>query len=112
MKHEPKLAIHMEKSLRWTHKVGGMVSQEISKVGQTVLIRLMESQIWHWPAIPVAWWEEGSEKGQWPLPTFLTGRKLSPSYHLDARHFSSSLYVTGAFQAAVLVLELRRSEPE
>ena len=29
---------------------------------------------------------------------------------LDAQHFSSSLYTTGAFQAATPVLELRRSE--
>ena len=31
---------------------------------------------------------------------------------LDARHFGFSLYATGAFQAAVLVLELRGSESE
>ena len=31
---------------------------------------------------------------------------------LDARHFSFSLYATGAFQAAILVLELRGSESE
>ena len=53
----------------------------------------------------------GSEKGQWPLPTFLSGRKLSPISHLDARHFSSSLYAT-AFQAATLVLEIRGSVSE
>ena len=33
----------------------------------------------------------GSEKGQWPLPPFLFGRKLSPSSCPDARPFSSSL---------------------
>ena len=78
------------------------------------------SQIWHPPASSVALWEEGSEKGQGPLPAFLSGRKLSPSSHLDVRHFSSSLYATGtfpaaatgAFQAATLVLELRGSESE
>ena len=37
-------------------------------------------------------------------------RKLSPSSCLYARHFSSSLYATGAFQAATPVLELRGSE--
>ena len=31
---------------------------------------------------------------------------------LDARHFSFSLYTTGAFQAATLLLELRGSESE
>ena len=39
----------------------------------------------------------------------LTFRPLSPSSGLDARHFSSSLYSTGASQAATPVLELRRS---
>ena len=34
------------------------------------------------------------------------------SVHLDARHFSFSLYTTGAFQAATPVLELRGSESE
>ena len=55
---------------------------------------------------------KGSGKGQWPLPTFLSGRKLSPSSHLDARHFSFSLDATGAFPAATPVLELRGSESE
>ena len=41
---------------------------------------------------------EGSEKGQWPLPTFLCGRKLSASSCLDARHLSSFPYATGAFK--------------
>ena len=34
------------------------------------------------------------------------------SAYLDARHFSSSLYATGAFQGATLVLELIGSESE
>ena len=33
-----------------------------------------------------------------------------PHSHLDTRPFSSSLYATGAFQAATLVLELRGIE--
>ena len=90
----------------------GTEPQEISRVGQTVLVRLMESQIWHPPAGPVALWGEGSENGQWSLPTFLSGRKLSPSSCLDATHFSPSLYTPGAFQAATLLLELRGSESE
>ena len=71
-----------------------------------------ESQIWHPPAGSVALWGEGSEKEQWPLPAFVSGRKLSPSLCLDARHFSSSPYATGAFQAATLVLGFRGSESE
>ena len=79
-------------------------------MGQTVLAKLKESQIWHLPADSVALYGEGSEKGQWPLPAFLSGRKLSPSSCPDARHFSSSLYATGVFQAATTVLELRKSK--
>ena len=69
---------------------------------------------WYPPAGSVAVWGrgDGSEKEQWPLPTFMSGRKLSPSSCPDARHFSSSLYDTGAFQAATLVLELRGSKSE
>ena len=74
-----------------------------------MLASLMESQIWHLPDSSVPLWGEGSDKGQWPLPAFLSGRKLSPSSHLDPRHFSSSLYATGAFQATTPVLELRVS---
>ena len=77
-----------------------MEPQGIFRAGQTVLAKLMESQIWHLPASCVA------------LPVSLSERRLSPSPHLDVRHFSSSLYATGAFQAATLVLELRGSEPE
>ena len=58
----------------------------------------------------LALWGEGSEEEQWSLPSFLSRRKLSSQYCLYARHFSSSLYATGAFQTATLVLELRGSE--
>ena len=64
------------------------------------------------PAGFVALWRVGSEKEQWPLPTFLHGRKLSLSSCLDARYFTSSLHVTGPFQADTPVLELRGSESE
>ena len=90
--------------------MGGMESHRISRARQTVLARLMESQIRHLPAVSVALLGEGSEKGQWPLPTFLSRRKLFPSSRLNARHFSSSLNATGAFQAATLVLELHEFE--
>ena len=50
---------------------------------------------------------EGFRKGQWPLRDFLSGRKLSLGSCIDARHFSSSLYATGAFQ---LQLQYWRSE--
>ena len=112
MNDEPRPAICMEKQLGWTHKLGGMEYLGISRAEQTVLGRLMETYIWHQPASSIALWLQGSEKGQWPVPTFLSGRNLSPSSHLDARHFSSCLCPTGAFQAGTLVLELRGSESD
>ena len=77
-----------------------MEPQGISRVEQTLLARLMESQIQYPPNGSVA------------VAAFLSARKLSPRSYLDARHFSSSLCATGAFQAATLVLELRGSECE
>ena len=55
---------------------------------------------------------EGSKKGQWLLPASVSEKKLSSSFCLDARHFSSSLYATGVFQAATPGLELRGSDSE
>ena len=75
----------------------GQSSLGTSKVGQTVLNRLMESQIWHQLASFVG---GGFKKG------------TMASVCLDARYFSSCLYATGAFQAATSVLELRGSESE
>ena len=81
-------------------------------MGPIVLARLIDSQIWHPSAASVVLWGEGSEKVQWPLPTCVSGRKLSPSSRLHARNVSSSLYATDAFQATLLVLELRGSVAE
>ena len=39
------LASQMEKQLGWAHKLGEAEPLGISKVGQTALARLMESQI-------------------------------------------------------------------
>ena len=74
-------------------KLGGTGSEGITRAGQRVTARLIETQIWHTPASSVALWGEGSEKEKWP--TVLYGRKLSPSSHLDARYFGSSPYATG-----------------
>ena len=53
--------------------MGGTESQAICRVGQTVLARLMESQIWHQPVALLIYgsvWRE-PRKGQWPLFTSL-----------------------------------------
>ena len=76
----------------WADKLGGVASLGISKVGQTVLAKLMESQIWYQLASSLG---VGFRKG------------TMASAHLDARHFSSSLYATGAFESVTPVLELR-----
>ena len=81
--------------------MGGAQPQGISSAEQTVLARMMESQIWYLRLCGSV--GEGSEKGQWPL---------SSSSHIDVRHFSLSQYATGAFQAATPVLELRGSESD
>ena len=95
VKHEPTPAIHMGKQFGWTCKLGGCESQGMSRVRRAVLARLMESQIWHQLA--------GSMRQRFRKATMA-------SAHLDARHFSSSLYATVAFQAAAPLLELRGSE--
>ena len=97
MKQKPSPAIHMEKQLGWACKLGVTESLGISKVCQTVLARLNESQIWH------------------PLASSVVGmfRKwIMASAHLEATHFSFLLCTTGTFQAATLALELRGSESE
>ena len=78
--------------LRWACKLGRAATLGISKADRTVLARLMESQIWHHLT--------RSMKGGFSKGTMA-------SACLDAKHFSFSLYTTGAFQAATLVLELR-----
>ena len=97
MKHEPRAAIHMEKQLGWIHKLSGAESLGISKAGQTVLAKLVQSQIWHQIAGSVG---GGFRKG------------TMASALLDARYFHFSPYATGALQAANLVLALRGSESE
>ena len=62
VQYEPRPAIHMEKQFGWVYKLGGAKCLGISKVGQTVLARLMESQIGHQLASSVALIIEGSEK--------------------------------------------------
>ena len=62
--------------------VDGAESLGISKAGETVLARLMESQIWHQPAGSMALWAEGSEKGQWTLLTLMPDTSASPSMPL------------------------------
>ena len=75
MKHEPRPTIHMEKQLGWASKLGGVESLGISRAEQTVLARLMESQIWHQFVGSVG---EDLEKGQWPLLASMADTSVSP----------------------------------
>ena len=63
----------MEKQLGWAHKLGGTESLGISNAGQTLLARLMESQIWRQLAGSVG---GGFRKG------------TMASVPLEVRHFS------------------------
>ena len=54
--------IHIEKQLRWAHKLGGAEPQGICRAGQTVLARVMEFQVWYPPAGSVALWGKGFRK--------------------------------------------------
>ena len=87
----------MEKQLWWACKLGGGEPLWISKVGHTVLARLMEFQIWHQPT--------SSLRGELSKGTMASACP-------NARHFSLSLYATCALQAATPMLELRGSESE
>ena len=66
----------MENQPGWAYKLGGVEPLRISRVGHTVLARLMESQIWHQPMVSER--GEGSEKGQWPLLTPVPDTSVSP----------------------------------
>ena len=98
MKLDPRAAIHIEKLLL---TAGSWVPQSLRRSPERNSVSQVDGVSHMAPlASSVA------------LPTFLSGRKLSPNSCLDASHFSSSLYSTGAFQAATLVLEPRGSESE
>ena len=83
----------MEKQLGWAYKSGGMESLGISKVCQTMLAWLMESQIWHQFTSSVG---GGFRKGTMAFAC------------LDTRQFIFSLYTIGAFQAVTPVLEAQK----
>ena len=95
MKHEPRPAIHMEKQPGWACNLGGTVSGDLQSRANSVSQVVGVSDIA--PACSVALWREVSE---WPVPSFLSGRKLSPSSRLDSSHFILSLCATGTSQAA------------
>ena len=78
----PRPDIHMEKQLGWAHRLCGVESLGISKVSQTVLARLMESQIWQLVA--------GSVGGEFR-------KEIMASAHLHVRHSSFSLLSTGRY---------------
>ena len=87
----------MEKQLVWAYKLDGAESLRISKVGHTVLARLMESQIRHQLA--------GSVWGGFRKGTMASARR-------DVRHLCLPWHATGALQAATLLSEPKGSESE
>ena len=86
---------------------GGLISQGISRMGQTVLARLMETQLWY---LPAGSGKRAHQRNNDLCKHFSLEESCPFSPHLDTRQFSSSLYVSGAFPAAAPALELRASE--
>ena len=70
-----------DQPLMWKSNLGGPVylvateSLGISKVGQTVLARLMMSQIWHQLASSLG---RGFRKGKWPLLSLMPDTSVPP----------------------------------
>ena len=101
----------------WKSSFGGAInwvgveSLGISKVVQTVLALLMESQIWHLPVGSVVLCGEGLEKDNGLCLPFCLGESYLPAPALMP-NTSISLYLPLVFQPATLVLELRESECE
>ena len=98
MERDPRPAINMEKQLGWARTLGGAESLGISNVGQSV------SQVDGISDMAPACWL-CSRGGRVRKGTMASAGP-------DARHFSPSLYATGAFQGATVGLELRGSESE
>ena len=97
VKQEPRPAIHMEKKLGWAGKLGAVESPAVSKAGS--------NSVSHVDGV----------SGMAQLVSSVGGRfskGIMAFAHLDARHFSFSLYTTGALQADTLVLEHRESESQ
>ena len=92
-------------------RVGWDGYQGISRAGPIVLARVMESQVWHLPACSVTV-GGGLRKTTMASIHLSVWKKAVSQPCLDTRHFGSSLYATGAFQASALVLELRGCESE
>ena len=95
--YETRPAIHMEKQLEWAHTLVGAESLWIPKAGQTVLCRLMESQIWYHPAGSMTLQGEGSENGQWHLLAQMPDMESSPymslvPFKLQLQLWSSELW--------------------
>ena len=75
MKPESRLAIHiLGGPISWA----GMESQRISREGQMVLARLVESQIWHLPASSVGWIFQKRVNGL--CPPFWLGESCFPAF--------------------------------
>ena len=96
MKQEPRSVICIEKQLGWACKLHGAESWDLQ--GRSNSVSQVDGVSDMAPACCLC--GGGFAKG------------TTASAHLDARHFSSSLYTTGAFQAATLVVELRGSVSE
>ena len=69
----------MEKHLEWVHKLNG--AESLPRVGQTVLARLLESQVWHPPVSFVALCREGQNRGNGLCLPWCSTLQFLPIYH-------------------------------
>ena len=110
MKHEPRPAIHMEKPLLstwvgmlvgWRGGLGDLQSRA-NRVSQVDGVSNMASICQLYGSVG-----EEFRKHTMDSVYLSVGRNWSLTPRRGARHFNSSLYITGAFQGVTLMLELR-----
>ena len=111
LKHEPRQAICMERPLKtaWASPRVGRGGASGNHQGGGNSVSQVDEASDMAPTCPLCG-SRAQKRNNGLCQHFCVGEKLSPSSRPDARHCSSSLYVSGAFQAAALVLELSGSE--
>ena len=95
-----------------TNKLDGAEPQVITRVGQPMRTRLMESPICcgHSAVLCRGGFRKGTIATAWPLE--FCPRGSSPRHSPWCRHFNFSPYTTGTLPAASLMLEPTESESE
>ena len=113
LKYEPRQAIRMEKPLETTWVSPKIGRGRVSGNHQSGANSMRQVDGVSYMALPAGSVGEGElKKRTMAFASTSIWEKAAPSSHPDAGQFISSLYVSGTFQAAATMLELRRSESE